>query len=90
MTINTLGNHPSRHKSHWETFAQHNERMRIFRISHELVEYTKCLKASGYTLARTQQAPASPKNRPSLPKIGYVLNVTHKCGTVLLPRNWQN
>ncbi len=90
---NTRGNEqsPSSHESYQESFKQHLESMRIFRRSHEFAERNGCSRALGTPRAKIEPvAPEFYKLLPTLLIIGYVLNLIHERGTVILPRNWQN
>ena len=82
---------PSKHKSQQDSFEQHLERMRIFRKSHNLAEQNKYSRELGTPHAKIE--PASPEFQKLLLTLlmtGYVLNLIHERGTILLPRNWQN
>ncbi len=90
---NTHGNEesPSSHDSCQGSFKQHLESMGIFRRSHEFTEHNGCSKALGTPHAKIEPvAPEFHKLLPTLLIIGYILNLIHERGTVILPRNWQN
>jgi hypothetical protein len=81
----------SNHESIQESFEQHLERMKIFRKSHNLAKPGECSRTLG--TPHTKIEPVAPEVRKlliTLLIIGYVLNLIHERGTVVLPQNWQN
>jgi hypothetical protein len=88
VAITDLGREPGDESR--ETFEQHMERMRRFRRLHDLAGHNKSTRISSIPPVEANPAAEPPEIRPSLLKIGYILNLIQKRGTVLLPRNWQN
>ena len=81
----------SNYESRQDSFEQHLERMKKFRRSHYLAKSKECLRASGAPNAKVEpEAPEPQKLLSILLLIGYVLNLIHERGTVVLPQNWQN
>ena len=79
-----MPSHPNQ-ESRQDSFEQHLERMRIFRQSHDPEDPP----APG-TPPRIKPASEAHKLLSPLLIIGYILNLVHERGAVLLPRNWQN
>ena len=71
-----------------DTFEQHDQRMRMFRKSHELIRYANYLRAE--SLKQASPPTDLQKLLPSLMKIGYLLSLVKERDSVLLPKNWQN
>ena len=81
----------SNHMSSRESFEQHDERMRIFRRTHDLAQYAKRTTALCDTPTRIELIrPKSGRDLLILLHLRYVLKLVHANRTVILPRNSQN
>ena len=90
---NTCGSEPppANDQSCPDSFKQHLDHMKIFRRCHDFAEHNEYSKALFTFDANIEPVAAEfHKLWLTLLKIGYVLNLIHERGTVLLPRNWQN
>ena len=83
---------PASNKRHQESFEQHVERMKMFQKSHGPIKPSKQPRApDDITHAKAEEVlPELHELMPALIITGYVLELVQECGTVMLPRNWQN
>ena len=82
---------PPEHVSSQESSEPYPAFMRIFPKYHDSAGSNKHLRVPG--TPHVKKEPATPEYRKillTLMRISYVLKLIHECGTVLLPRNWQN